>query len=409
MNFDSHVQFVNREMEVTGRAKILLVDDREENLMSLEALLNSDAYEFVRATSGRQALKHLMHDSDFALILMDVLMPEMDGFETASLIYEREKLRNIPIIFLTAMNIEENIYKGYQAGAVDYMSKPIIPDLLRAKVGAFVELSLKTKKLVTQEQQLRTINMQLEKEITEHKQSEEKIKLLNNDLAAKLAELESLDAFTYSVSHDLRSPLNGISGLVRVLTTRHKEGLNEEAHTILNMILTSVDNMENLISSLLLFSRHATAALSREHVEMRELVNEVMTEVATHTPGENVKFIINDMPAANCDPNMIKQVWINFITNAIKYSQKQPEPLVEIGAFDKEGETVYYVKDNGIGFNMKSYDKLFNIFKRLPEAKDFEGTGVGLAIVKRIINCHGGKVWAEATPGEGASFYFTIQ
>ncbi len=409
MNYDSHVQLVNLDMEITGRAKILLVDDREENLMSLEAILDSNAYEFVRAKSGRQALKHLLHDSDFALILMDVLMPEMDGFETASLIYEREKLRNIPIIFLTAMNIEENIYKGYQAGAVDYLSKPIIPDLLRAKVGAFVELSLKTKKLIAQEQQLRTINLQLEKEIAEHKQSEEKIKLLNKDLAAKLAELESLDAFTYSVSHDLRSPLNGISGLVRVLNTRHKEGLNEEANTILNMILTSVENMENLISSLLLFSRHATAALKREHVEMTTLVNEVVSEVSTNKPNEQLRLIVNDMPAANCDPDMIKQVWINFVSNAIKYSQKQSEPVVEIGALEKEGETIYYVKDNGIGFSMKSYDKLFNIFKRLPEAKDFEGTGVGLAIVKRIISCHGGKVWAESVPGEGASFYFTIE
>src|ERR1041385_4933989 len=160
--------------------KIMLVDDREDNLLSMESVLELDGYRFVKATSGRQVLKYLLTDLDFALILMDVQMPNLNGFETASLIYERDRLRHIPIIFITAHNYgEENIYKGYRAGAVDYIYKPINADLLRAKVAVFVELYQKNHKLLAQEQKLIAINKNLEAEIAERKNSEEKIKALN--------------------------------------------------------------------------------------------------------------------------------------------------------------------------------------------------------------------------------------
>src|SRR5689334_8016931 len=165
------------------RPKILLVDDREDNLLSMEAILALDGYQFVKANSGRQALKILLTEYDFALILMDVKMPNLNGFETAALIYEREKLKHIPIIFITAHSYgDENIFKGYRAGAVDYIYKPINPDLLRAKVSVFVDLYRKTHQLLAQEQRLIAINKNLESEIAERKSSEEKIKALNLQL-----------------------------------------------------------------------------------------------------------------------------------------------------------------------------------------------------------------------------------
>src|SRR6187431_223488 len=159
--------------------KILLVDDREDNLLSIETILEPGGYQFVKANSGRQALKVLLNEFDFAMILMDVKMPNLNGFETAALIYEREKLKHIPIIFITANNYgDENMFKGYQSGAIDYIFKPINPDILRAKVGVLVDLYKKNRLLLEQEQKLIAINKSLEREIEEHKRSEEKIKKL---------------------------------------------------------------------------------------------------------------------------------------------------------------------------------------------------------------------------------------
>src|SRR6187549_1798774 len=191
------------------KEKILLVDDREDNLLAIAAILESDGYQFVKANSGREALKILLNEYDFALILMDVKMPNLNGFETAALIYEREKLRHIPIIFITANNFgDENMFKGYQTGAVDYIYKPINPDVLRAKVGVLIELYKKTRLLHEQEQKLIAINRSLENEVKDRKLSEEKVIQLNRQLVQNIDSLESankdLEQFAFMASHDLQ-------------------------------------------------------------------------------------------------------------------------------------------------------------------------------------------------------------
>src|SRR4030095_5154377 len=196
-------------------AKILLVDDREDNLLSVAAISESGGYQIIKANSGQQALKILLSQYDFALILMDVQMPNLDGFETAALIYQREKLRHIPIIFITAYNYnDEHIFKGYRTGAFDDIYKPINPDLLRAKVCVFVDLYQKTHQLMAQEQKLIAINKSLENEIREHEKSEEKIKALNLQLLQHIDKLETankdLDRFAFMASHDLQEPLRKI-------------------------------------------------------------------------------------------------------------------------------------------------------------------------------------------------------
>jgi len=212
-------------------AKILLVDDREDNLLSVEAILESGGYQIIKANSGQQALKILLSQFDFALILMDVQMPNLDGFETAALIYQREKLRHIPIIFITAHNYnDENIFKGYRTGAVDYIYKPINPDLLRAKVCVFVDLYRKTHQLMIQEQKLITINKSLENEIKEHEKSEEKIKGLNLQLLQNIDKLEAankdLDRFAFMASHDLQEPLRKILTFSERLSTKYSDHLD---------------------------------------------------------------------------------------------------------------------------------------------------------------------------------------
>jgi len=193
----------------------MIVDDREDNLLSMASVLEPDGYNIVKASSGRQVLKLLLTDFDFALILMDVQMPNLNGFETAALIYERERLRHIPIIFITANNYgEENLFKGYRAGAVDYIYKPVNPDLLRAKVGVFVDLYRKNQRLLLQEQKLIAVNRSLELEINERKASEEKVTELNKQLLENIARLEAankdLDLFAFMASHDLQAPLRKV-------------------------------------------------------------------------------------------------------------------------------------------------------------------------------------------------------
>src|SRR5215204_4771122 len=195
--------------------KILLVDDREDNLLSIETILEPDGYKFGKANSGRDALKILLKEFDFALILMDVKMPNMNGFETASLIYQREKLKHIPIIFITAHNQgEEKMYEGYKLGGVDFIYKPINPELLRFKVSVFADLYQKNHQLLLQEKKLMLFNSNLEKEIEERKINEEKIKLLNQQLVENNEQLrstiEELDRFAYVASHDLQEPLRKI-------------------------------------------------------------------------------------------------------------------------------------------------------------------------------------------------------
>src|SRR3954470_4359666 len=221
--------------------KILLVDDREDNLLSIETILEPDGYKFIKATSGRQALKILLTEYDFALILMDVKMPNLNGFETAALIYEREKLKHIPIIFITANSYgDENVFKGYRTGAVDYIYKPINPELLRAKVAVFVDLYKKNHRLLAQERKLVAINTSLELEINERKISEQKVKDLNKQLLENIARLESankeLDRFAFMASHDLQEPLRKMLMFSDRLTAKYKDILDEDARSYISKI-----------------------------------------------------------------------------------------------------------------------------------------------------------------------------
>jgi light-regulated signal transduction histidine kinase (bacteriophytochrome) len=285
----------------------------------------------------------------------------------------------------------------------------VVPELLKVKVRAFVELSEKNRQLVRQEKKLRTANRKLEWEITERKASEAKIKALNEDLAKKLEQLQSLDSFNYSISHDLMSPLNSLTGLAGLLQTMYPEKFDKDVLEIVNHIMGSVDRMSNLIKDLLTFSRQANAEIRKNVVNMSAVVKEVMAELSHSMPVSGVEVVIQDLPEAYCDTAMLKQVWTNLISNAIKYSQKKPEPKVQIGAMSNGDEMVYFVKDNGAGFNMAHYHKLFSIFQRLHSDSEFSGTGIGLAIVKRIIERHDGRIWAESEIGKGSDFYFTLK
>ena len=378
-------------MMMEQAVKILLVDDREENLLSLEVVLDDKNYELIKANSGRDALKILLQEQDFALILMDVQMPIMDGFETAELIRQSERLKHVPIIFLTAnSNAPDNVFKGYKAGAVDYILKPFSIQILQAKVAVFVELYNKSRELRIQGEHLKRVNDQMALHA-------EELNRINQEL----------ESFSYSVSHDLRAPLRAISGFARLLQEGYNDKLDDEGKRILSIIGKNGMKMGKLIDDLLAFSRLGRKELEKKQVDMNELLNNVLIDIEK-TVKHHADFSIDELPPAKTEETLMHQVLCNLVSNAIKYSSKKEKPVVHVGYYtDKKEGNIYFVKDNGVGFDMSYYDKLFGVFQRLHSAEDFEGTGIGLAIVHRIISKHGGKIWAEGKADEGATFYFT--
>lgn len=254
------------------------------------------------------------------------------------------------------------------------------------------------------------------RDVSERKETESAIQELNKSLGTlvseRTAELEEvvrdLEAFSYSVSHDLRSPLRIIAGYAKLIQSDHKEALNDEAKEFIEIILDNTKRMGQLIDDLLNFSRMGRKALFKSPVDMRAMIYIVLDDLRKamgHLP-EDITLL--ELPPAYADHALIKQVWVNLISNAVKYSSKKSNPAIEIGSFADGGETVYYIKDNGAGFDMRFAHNLFGVFKRLHDRSDFDGIGVGLALAHRIVKMHEGRIWAEAEPDQGATFYFTL-
>lgn len=402
--------------------KILLVDDREDNLLSIETILEPDGYKFIKATSGRQALKILLQEYDFAMILMDVKMPNLNGFETAALIYEREKLKHIPIIFITANNFgDDNIFKGYQAGAVDYIYKPINPGVLRAKVTVLIDLYKKNRQLLAQEQRLVAINKNLELEIKERKSSEEKIKQLNRQLLENIASLESankdLDRFAFMASHDLQEPLRKIRMFSDRLQLKYQNVLDDDGKTNISRIQKAAERMQNLITDILTFSKIAVDKAAFVETDINQLIDEVLVDLDEEIKSKNAKLHIDRMPVLTVNPGLMKPLFQNLIGNALKYCKKDIDPVVkithEVNALlnGKNKDSRYckiLIQDNGIGFDQKYAEEIFGMFKRLHHNTEFQGTGIGLALCKKIVEQHKGYISARSKINEGSTFIISL-
>jgi signal transduction histidine kinase len=404
--------------------KILLVDDREDNLFSIETILAKDNYTIVKARSGREALKVLLHQQDFSLILMDVQMPELNGFETATIIYERDKLKNIPVIFITAFSYEEDyIFKGYQTGGVDYIYKPIKPELLRMKVSVFVELYRKNQQLLLHEKKLLSANKSLQREIEERKTSEEKIKQLNEQLVRSNVHLkainEELDRFAYVASHDLQEPLRKI--MVFSDKILMKENMDEETEKYFKKIINSSKRMQMLINDLLSFSRQTASSSDFQKTDLNALAREAIAELEIEVEKSNAKIYVGELPIVWAIPSLMKQLFHNLLSNAVKFRKKGVKPIIHIEAtkivdrgdlqhVNPNGRKCYKVSisDNGIGFDPKYSDEIFVVFKRLNSYHEYEGTGVGLSICKKIMEKHNGSIIAQSEPGKGSIFSFVL-
>jgi light-regulated signal transduction histidine kinase (bacteriophytochrome) len=405
--------------------KILLVDDREDNLFSIETILEPAGYTFVKAKSGREALKVLLNEFDFALILMDVKMPNLNGFETASLIYQREKLRHIPIIFITANNYgDEQIFKGYMSGAVDYIYKPINPDLLRAKVGVFIDLYKKNHRLLAQEQKLVAINKNLEMEVNERIVSEEKVKELNHKLIENIERLETanrdLDRFAFMASHDLQEPLRKMLMFSDRLCYKYKDILDEEGRLFISRIQHAGERMQALIKDILLFSKTSIEKPVFVDTDLNEVLTDVLTDMEISITDKKARIEAERLPMLSVNPVLMRPLFHNLISNAIKYSKKDVDPVVKVysefsaaqnGNSQNEVKNKYcriYVEDNGIGFEQKYSEQIFGMFKRLHLHSEFEGTGIGLALCKKIVEEHNGFITARSKINEGSVFIISL-
>lgn len=408
-------------------ASILLVDDRPENLIALESALEVLGQNLVKVSNGRQALRAALNQ-DFAVVLLDVRLPDVDGFETAGLLRERARSRHTPIIFLTAVDKDDTqVSKGYSLGAVDYIFKPLDPDILRAKVSVFIELDQKKRQIERLNRsleervrrrttELESANRDLEHEVRERKRAEEEVRQLNAQLEervqARTAELEAaneeLRAFSYSVSHDLRSPLRKIEAFSQLLVDECREELSDEAQDYLRRIRASSRHMNALIEDMLKLSRVSQEQMKRESVNLSAIARYILDEYQQGQPTRQVTTQIDDGLTVHGDEALLRIALDNLLGNAWKFTSEKDEGRIEFRATKLDGEDAFCVKDNGAGFDMSHADKLFHAFQRLHPAHAFPGTGIGLAIVYRIIKRHGGRIVGKGRVQEGASFTFTI-
>jgi two-component system, sensor histidine kinase and response regulator len=381
-----------------GRVNILLVDDQPANLIALEAMLQGLGQNLVKASSGREALKCLLTD-EFAVVLLDVKMPEMDGFETATLIRQRDKSRHTPIIFLTAADKSQTqAVRGYAVGAVDYLVKPVVPEFVRSKVAVFVELAKKTA-LLRRQTELLQASEQEARELADTRAE------LVRDLEHKNRELES---FSYAVSHDLRAPLRRIESFSRAVQESQADRLDDSGRRYLDRVREASQQMSQLIDDVLYLARVTRAEMREQEVDLSGLVTLLLDRMREAEPGRQVEAKVRPGVTVVADGQLLRIAIENLLENAWKFTGKETRARIEFGQTNVAGEPAYFIRDNGAGFDMAYADRLFGPFQRLHLASEFPGTGIGLATVQRIIHRHGGRVWAEAMLGQGATFHFTI-
>jgi hypothetical protein len=415
--------------------RVLIVEDSPTQSQELRIILESEGFTVATAAEGQSCLERLKA-APFDLVLSDVMMPGLSGYDLCRKIKTEMGRKDIPVILLTTLASPSDIIKGLECGADNFITKPYEPNYLigrinqilankalrdsrKIKVGIDISLMGKEVTITSDREQILDLLISTFEEVVRSKEKEHEVRRFNKELEQRVqertAELEAanreLEAFSYSISHDLRAPLRAINGYSSILLQEYAAALPGKARTYLEEVCNGTREMGLLVNGLLTFSRFSRQPIKKQPVEPARLVRHCLEELRGEQEGRHLQIQIGAMPECNADPTLLKQVWANLLSNALKYTCKRAEAVIEIGCRigASPGERIYFVKDNGVGFDMRYADKLFGVFQRLHRAEEFEGTGVGLAIVHRIVNRHGGRVWAEAQPDQGTTFYFTLE
>jgi signal transduction histidine kinase len=384
---------------------ILIVDDKPENLFSLKTLLEINRYETDTAASGEEALKKILKNN-YSLIILDVQMPGMDGYEVAETITGYSKSKDIPIIFLSAVHIDKRfITKGFASGGVDYVTKPFDPDLLLLKVKTFTRLHAQTS-------ELNRIKATLEQKVEERTRE---LREMNKALETSNAELQQ---YAFLASHDLQEPLRKITTFSRIVWDKFLAD-RPGAEEYLAKIISSSERMRKLINDLLNYSRLSNDALFVS-TDLNDLVKDVETDLELSIKEKGARLEVGPLPKADVIPGQMRQVFQNLLSNALKFSRQDIPPVIEIWAErvaemkldstpESNGHFVrIYIRDNGIGFNEIYLDRIFTIFQRLHSRHEYEGTGIGLALVKKIVDRHNGVLGAQSAEGAGSTFTLVL-
>ena len=455
-------------------AEILIAEDSQTQAEQLSHYLSARGFAVTVARDGRQALAVALQSKP-AMVITDVVMPEMDGYTLCKEIKSLPALKDVPVVLLTSLSRPQDIVRGLECGADSFIRKPYddkylvsrveymltnvelrkterlqvgvqlhfggqshfitaekqqILDLLISTYESAVQINeeLETKQRELQQAketlevrvaertvELAQANKQLQIELVERERAEEQIKKLNEDLERRVVERTAqlaaanneLEAFSYSISHDLRAPLRHITGYAHLIE-EHSSQLDPDAQHHLKRIQEGAEKMGRMIDDLLNLARLDRRSMALQMTSLNSLVESVLHDLESETGNRKIDWRVGSLPSVNCDPGLIQQVFANLLSNAVKYTGRRERAVIEIDQSTVEGQLVLFVRDNGAGFNSKYADKLFGTFQRLHTDEEFEGTGVGLATVQRIVRKHGGRVWAEADTDKGAIFYFTL-
>jgi signal transduction histidine kinase len=372
---------MNTALSVVPHARLLIVDDEAAQMNALCQTLADAGYATTGFTSAHKALA-LLREQRFDLVLTDLLMPEMDGI---SMLREAQAIDpDLLGIVMTGHAAIDTAIEAMKAGALDYVLKPfklsvILPVLARA-------LNVR---------RMRIEITQLQQRLREHV----------SELETANKELES---FSYSVSHDLRAPLRAISSYSTMIVQDFATQMPSEAQHLLTKVTDNAHRMGELIEHLLHFAQLSRQALARQAVDLSVLLREIVDDLCKEAGARSIDVRVGDLPVIVGDAVLLRQVFVNLLSNSFKFTRQKARAVIEVGCRRQQDLTIYFVRDNGAGFDMQYAGKLFGVFQRLHGSAEFEGTGIGLSLVQRIIQRHGGRIWAEAAPGKGALFEFTL-
>jgi signal transduction histidine kinase len=383
--------------------RILAVDDSLTYLQELGFELRDEGYDVVLARSGEEALE-VVAVQNVDCILLDLLMPGIGGQETCRRIKGSPALRNIPLIMLTAVEDRQALIEGLGTGADDYIAKSSEFDVVRARVQA----QIRRKQFEDENRRIREQLLRSELQAAEARAARELAEAKAELVDELKSKNEELEAFSYSVSHDLRAPLRGVDGFSQALLEDYSDRLDETGQNYLRRIRAAAQRMAALIDDMLLLSRVNRAQIDRERVDLSGLAQTVAEELGRQNPDHEVAVLIQPELIAHADRGMMRILLENLLGNAWKFTVRAADARIEFRADVSGTETVFLVQDNGAGFDMAHAGALFQPFQRLHSEADFPGTGIGLATVRRIVDRHGGRIWAEGTVDRGATVFFTV-